>query len=556
MKKTSCIIASAALLASGAYAVTSVTNANFGAAVTDTVVNQTYNIVSDITLGAVNGGPAGNGNTADTEYILEGFTFVNPGVTLTIEEGTIVRGQPFAAGGNPGSLVVSRGGAINARGLATSPIIFTTAADTNRGRYASGDTFLDANPATNPLDPVSGVTSNVGLWGAVTLLGYAPTNRGDQNGTVSPGTDYIEGFGLSGDEVLYGGRIVTDSSGVMEYVSIRHSGRAINEGDEQQGLTLGGVGSGTKLENIEIYGSIDDGIEIFGGTVNLKNIVISYVNDDNFDLDQGWTGSAQYVFLLAGNLGEADGLVTTDRVCEWDGEDGSGVADGITTGDGRAVGQFDTTGSLSATGQPFHNCTIYNMTIFADGADLSMRLRAGFGGSVYNSIIVDSPTSGFRIDGDANGNAAGAGYPATDPRSQLEAGTVNFAGITFVSCANNTSTGIGKDAWARAVVANDTSVAKNSANNVIVSETGSDIVGFGFYNTVSGTYNDQTSANGINPVPLQNVAATVEETGFFFDDVDYRGAFAADRFGALWTTGWTALNIDGTLVDNANTDSL
>lgn len=563
MKTKLFVLATTTLLASNVFAATatSVTEANFGDAIVDTAANQTYNIVKNITLGSTNGGRLGDGTAADSNYILEGFTFVNPGVTITIEPGTIVRGQPFEAGKNVGSLVVSRGGAINAQGLVNSPITFTTAANTSGGRFSDGDTFLDANPTTSPLAPAVGNTSNVGLWGAVTLLGYAPTNRGSLNSTITPGTAYIEGYGLSTEAVTYGGRVASDSSGIMKYVSIRHSGKAVSEGDEQQGLTLGGVGNGTVLENIEIYGSIDDGIEIFGGTVNLKNVVISYVNDDNFDVDQGWTGNAQNVFLLAGNLGEGDGNVTTDRVLEWDGEDGSGVADGIVSGDGRTVGMIDNTGKLSATGQPFHNCTVYNMTIFAEGASLSARLRAGFGGSVYNSIIYKSPNQGFRIDGDANGNAAAAGYPATDPRSQAAAGTVNFAGVAFVDCANNTSTGIGKDAYARAFVANDTSLCPGAVGNVIIDEDLSNnlagSMAFGYYVDNTGSkVNAQTTANGINPVPLQNAAAVVDEVGSFFDDVDYKGAFPASRYQALWTTGWTALNQLGYLVDNANGDNL
>ncbi|MFL2833211.1 MAG: hypothetical protein ACJ0BK_06330, partial [Coraliomargaritaceae bacterium] len=165
------------------------------------------NITQDLDLGTFSG----------NEFILESTTVVNPGVTLTIPAGTIMRGQPRSADDTvaPGTLLVSRGGAINAVGTATSPIIFTTAANDTRGRYTSGDTFLDADPVNNPLPPLSGSEANVGLWGAVTLLGYAPTNRGTSDTGVA-GEAFIEGFGLTTEQVTYGGSLPNDSSGQIK----------------------------------------------------------------------------------------------------------------------------------------------------------------------------------------------------------------------------------------------------------------------------------------------------------------------------------------------------
>lgn len=534
MKKTLTTIAIAAISGTSAWAVTSVTNANFSN-VTDTTANQVYNITGDVTLGAIDGGDAGDGTAADTEYVLEGFVFVNPGATLTIEEGTIIRGQPFAGGTNVGSLIVSRGGAINAVGSQTAPIIFTTAAKADGSRYDGSGAFLDSDPLGSPLPAVTAdasATGNTGLWGAVTLLGYAPTNRGLLTGGIG-GEAQIEGFGDTSEATRYGGRISSDSSGVMQYVSIRHSGRAISEGDEQQGLTLGGVGNGTILENIDIYCSQDDGIEIFGGTVNLKNVMISYVNDDGFDLDQGYTGNVQNLFILASNLTNPDGNATTETIGEWDGDDSN----------------------RSPIGQPFSNPTIYNLTAFCEGAPLLFNCKSNFGGNIYNAIILDAADDSFIISNSASGSAGSLGYGSSTPSDQSVNGTLNFAGIIFAGSSSTASTSIAADAWSLGVMTNNgNGLAKNAVNNTLVNASTSLFFGLG---ATGGNVNAQTTPNGLNPVPLAGVdTGLIPNVGTFFDEQLYKGAFPTDLTAPLWTTGWTTMNLRGILVDNAQGDNI
>ena len=123
-----------------------------------------------------------------------------------------------------------------------------------------------------------------GLWGGLIVLGSAPIS-------VKTGeTAQIEGIPVSDQNGLYGGANETDNSGVIKYVSIRHGGANIGEGNEINGLTLGGVGSGTVIDNVEIIANQDDGIEWFGGTVNVKNAIVWNAGDDAIDADQNWTG--------------------------------------------------------------------------------------------------------------------------------------------------------------------------------------------------------------------------------------------------------------------------
>ncbi|HAN66285.1 MAG TPA: hypothetical protein DCQ34_08510, partial [Chitinophagaceae bacterium] len=125
-----------------------------------------------------------------------------------------------------------------------------------------------------------------GDWGGIVLLGNAPTNRST--------TPIIEG----GINSQYGGNIPTDNSGVLKYVRIEFAGIAADPNSEINGLTLGGVGSGTTLENIQVSYGNDDAYEFFGGTVNAKNLIAFATADDDYDFDFGYTGRIQFGITL------------------------------------------------------------------------------------------------------------------------------------------------------------------------------------------------------------------------------------------------------------------
>ena len=233
--------------------------------------------------------------TAENVYQLSGSVFVEDGAELHIEAGTVVKaedGQSVEAS----SLIIARGGKIFAQGMPSKPIIFTSVHDN-----ISSDDLLDYSPR--------------GLWGGVVILGNATTdNPGDASGEWKEIAGINEIVTGADTRAEHGGSDDSDDSGLMRYVSIRHTGMNIGEsdGNEIQGLTLGAVGSSTTLEYIESYASGDDGVEVFGGTVNLKYFVSAFNADDAIDWDQGWRGKGQFWFVLqgtdkAGAAAEMDG---------------------------------------------------------------------------------------------------------------------------------------------------------------------------------------------------------------------------------------------------------
>jgi hypothetical protein len=212
-------------------------------------------------------------------YILTTRIAVVSGVTLTIEPGTIIKGEA-GTGANATCLIIARGATLMAEGTATQPIIFTSIADE----------IVPGQIASPNLDP-----DLKGLWGGLLILGNAPIS-------ADAASMQIEGIPASDQNGLYGGTSATDNSGVIKYISIRHGGTNIGEGNEINGLTLGGVGSGTTIQNVEILANQDDGVEFFGGTVNVTNLIAWNVGDDAIDTDQAWSGTlTNFIVINAGD---------------------------------------------------------------------------------------------------------------------------------------------------------------------------------------------------------------------------------------------------------------
>ncbi len=232
-------------------------------------------------------------------YNLASRIVVENGATLTIQPGTVIKAYA-GTGANATCIIVARGGKIFANGTATAPIIFTSIADEiTPEQVASGD-FKSPN-----LDPDIG-----GFWGGLIILGRAPISI-SVNGVEAQ----IEGIPPSDTNGLYGGSDASDNSGSITYVSVRHSGSNIGQGNEINGITLGGVGNATVVENVEVVANQDDGIEWFGGTVNVTNALVWNSGDDAFDTDQGWAGTLDNFIVICND--------DTDHALEIDGPEGT-----------------------------------------------------------------------------------------------------------------------------------------------------------------------------------------------------------------------------------------
>lgn len=194
--------------------------------------------------------------SASKIYVLKGNVFVTNNATLTIEPGTIIKGDK----GTKGALIITRGAKIMAVGTGDKPIVFTSSIAA--GARSHGD------------------------WGGVILLGKGLNNLGT---SVN-----IEGISDASDKAKHGGTDNTDNSGTMKYVRIEYAGIALGPDNEINGLTFGSVGSGTTIDYIEVYRSGDDAFEWFGGAVNCSHLLAIDSWDDDFDTDNGFSGKVQF----------------------------------------------------------------------------------------------------------------------------------------------------------------------------------------------------------------------------------------------------------------------
>lgn len=307
--------------------------------------------------------------TAGNVWTLKGRVSVTDGATLTIEAGTVIKATA-GTGADASTLIIARGGKINAQGTASSPIVMTSVSDNIQadGTYPSSGAAL-------------GVGTR-GLWGGLLVLGKAPCSFKNDVTELQ-----IEGIPVSDTNGLYGGSNAADNSGTISYLSIRHGGAEIGEGNEINGLTLGGVGSGTTINNVEVIANVDDGIEFFGGTVNASNLLVWGQGDDGIDIDQAYSGTITNAMVV---LTDA-----SDHAFEIDGPEGSGL--GSFTINGATI--IGTNDDCSPTG------------VDGEMADY----RKGATGST-NNIYAKDFTEGKDVELDASADAA-----------TYTAGTLTFA---------------------------------------------------------------------------------------------------------------------------------
>jgi hypothetical protein len=403
--------------------------------------------------------------TKDNVYIMDKSIFVKNGATLTIEPGTLILGTANIVNDTRGSLVVTRDGTIDAVGTKEEPIVFTA-----KEEYDGV-----------ALDPAKG---DGGYWGGVVILGNAPINF-YTGPTTNANENEIEGFPAGSTlDIRYGGRDSSDSSGRLKYVSIRFGGYEFAPNKEINGLTLGGVGFGTEIENIEIISNTDDGIEFFGGTVNTKRIAVAFAQDDSFDIDEGHKGFHQFWFSIQ----NADGTIG-DRGGEWDGGNGT-----------------------TKTGSPFTNPRIYNATILGNGVNSDsaaindgIYLDDNFAGQIYNSLLHDFNGSMVVNSGD------GIGSPAP-----------SFLNTTF---------GLFGSGQGDVDLVSGTGVTKNV-----------DPLLRGISRIANGGLDPRPATN--SPLLTGSLSGFPSDApAGFFEPVNYRGAFGDTN----WLDGWSYLSQKGYL---------
>ncbi|MEZ4808212.1 MAG: hypothetical protein R2815_12185 [Flavobacteriales bacterium] len=390
--------------------------------------------------------------TNDHVYLLKGFIYVDDGATLDIQEGTVIKGDKPTKG----TLIVRRGGKLMAEGTSSQPIVFTSNQPAGSRDY--------------------------GDWGGIILCGRAPHNQ--------PADPTIEG----GPDAQYGGTDANDNSGTLKYVRIEFCGIAFQPNQEINGLTLGAVGSGTVLENIQVSYSGDDSYEWFGGTVNAKNLIAFRGWDDDFDQDFGWQGKVQFAMSLR-DPNIADQSSSNGFECD-----------------------NDAAGNSAA---PYSQGTWSNVSIFGPKADASttfndqykraLHLRRNTQTRVVNSVFAGYPT-GLYIDGNStqanatngdlmfrNNVLSGMGTALDVPSGQ----TWDQAGIT---------TWFNTSGWNNMIYTNNSELQVANAFNLtspnFLPNSGSPLLSGADF---SGPYADS-----------------------FFENVSFRGAFGTTN----WTAGW------------------
>lgn len=285
--------------------------------------------------------------TADNIYELAGKVVVEAGATLTINPGTIVKGRT-GTGSLASALVVARGGRLEAEGTADAPIIFTSTLDDIEVGQKTGTNLTELDN---------------GKWGGLIVLGYAPVS-------AENGDDVAQIEGIPADETFgaYGGNDINDDSGIMTYISIRHGGSLIGEGNEINGLTLGGVGKGTEIHHVEVVGNLDDGVECFGGSVDISDVIVLFQGDDGIDFDQNYSGTIDNFLVMHG--------VDTDEALEIDGPEGT-ATDGRFTLSNGTIMTTDGVGSAADLKSGAQG-TLDNITFWGYAEDKCIKLRHSF----------------------------------------------------------------------------------------------------------------------------------------------------------------------------------
>lgn len=422
--------------------------------------------------------------TADKEWILSGFVKLglgnggvssaadiqalkDNGVTLTVEPGTHIRAL------NDGVLLVTRGSKLMAEGTAAAPITFSSKQDDN----------FDGE----------------GEWGGVIIQGFAPQYGAGNTGACFDGnTDEVcNVVGEGGTGVgFYGGNEPADNSGVIKYVRIAEGGKVAGPNNEINGLTLQGVGHGTEISYIQVHNNLDDGIEWFGGTVNVTHAVLTGNDDDDIDFDTGYKGNVQFAIVRKNPTKTAPSGSNDPRGIEANSSDGEYVT--------------QTEGALA-------NITIIGSAVNkaenSKGAGLQpgMRLRGALTTRIYNTAVVNFDDCVRVDDADTDGQ-----------------GTIAFSDVTLVNVIGACDDKFYEDPTSPA----DPEVGEVGMQSTLTLDA-----------AVAITESVADNLSAVTFAPVDN------GSGFAFEATDYIGAVEPGTAAAdAWWAGWI---IEGSLDDVA-----
>ncbi len=426
-------------------------------------------------------------------YILKGWVYITDGATLTIEPGTIIRGDKDTKA----AIVVERGGKLIAQGTAEQPIVFTS--NQPKGQRKPGD------------------------WGGLVICGRAKNNKQEM---------IIEG----GLRTKHGGDNDDDNSGVVSYVRVEFAGYPFKADQEINGITLGSVGRGTKFDHVQVSYSNDDSYEWFGGAVNAKYIVAYHGWDDDFDTDNGFRGKVQFA-LAVKNPRIAD--VSKSNSFESDNESGGSTLQPLT----KPI--FSNITLVGPVGQDasFENTTAYiNGGAYnpGNGSKLgqhqsAIQIRRSSNLNVYNAAAMGYMV-GLMINNDKGSQTQGA----------ADAGEINVKNVYF---ANVGILGCDKDGAFKDEFSNDASTfdsSKESFSSTFFKKSANQNMR---YDNIGDFKLSQPNGLAANPnfgpqagSPLtgkSNLFTDANLTDSFFDKVNFVGAFRSDASVDNWLLKWT-----------------
>jgi hypothetical protein len=375
---------------------------------------------------------------------LNGQVKFNSGAALIIGPGATIKATTGLGSGVSSNLIIDRGAKIFCYGTAAQPIVFTS--DKTAGTRAPGD------------------------WGGITIHGNATANV-----TVPARTEFDSG--------LYGGTDDSDNSGYMKYVRIEFAGFRRTDTKEYNSLSLFAVGSGTTIDYIHAHKGQDDGVEMFGGTVNIKHIVVTAGGDDGIDCTEGWRGKLQFAVVVRGNDAGAD------HTLEWE------------------------TYAPNPDVTPLSDVTAYNLTLISN-ADRACHMKGGIKATLRNVYVANTTDD--------------QGWVLESAPALVNKTNVNLDNAMCENCGGDTFDLCSQVSDATFTLGGDVSWT--------------DAPGTPYINYAAiDTSAEMTSVGAAGFVPQTGAgvaAATPPNDGFFDTSADFIGAI--ENSAGNWASGWTS----------------